>query len=195
MYRLSSIKSSIDYSEETLHFWQDGSKGRHTLPLCTTKSHTTTNLKTKISQNCQKIKLYGSPTTKELKKKHSSRWVGGVETGSRGGEDSWQGSDWQSWWSHLCMQNNWGARQTSQPRVPVRGNKASKPLTENTRLVEVAGETSSLTAEFTGVTHRVIEGTQTPIWESAHNGPICLWVAEEVTESWLRAEEVALFPL
>ena len=27
--------------------------------------------------------MYGSPTTKELKKKHSSRSVGGVETGSR----------------------------------------------------------------------------------------------------------------
>ena len=28
--------------------------------------------------------------------------------------------------------NNWGPRQTVQPRVPVQGNKASKPLTENT---------------------------------------------------------------
>ena len=26
--------------------------------------------------------------------------------------------------------NNWGVRQTSQHRVPVQGNKASKPLTE-----------------------------------------------------------------
>ena len=30
----------------------------------------------------QKIELYGSPTTKEIKKKHSSRPVGGAETGS-----------------------------------------------------------------------------------------------------------------
>ena len=37
----------------------------------------------KINQNWQKIKLYGSLTTKELKKKHSPRLVGGVETGSR----------------------------------------------------------------------------------------------------------------
>ena len=35
-------------------------------------------------QNCQKIKLYGSLTTKELKKKHSFRMVGEVETESRG---------------------------------------------------------------------------------------------------------------
>ena len=51
----------------------------------------TTNLKTKNNQKCQKIKLYGSPTTKEIKKKHSSTLVGGAETGSCVGEDSWQG--------------------------------------------------------------------------------------------------------
>ena len=38
--------------------------------------------KQEYNQNCQKIKLYGSLTTKELKKKHSSRLVRGVETGS-----------------------------------------------------------------------------------------------------------------
>ena len=57
--------------------------GRHTVPPRTTKRRTTTNLKTKNHQNCKKIKLYGSLTTKELKKKHSSRPVGGAETGSR----------------------------------------------------------------------------------------------------------------
>ena len=46
-------------------------------------SETTKNLKTKNNQNCQKIKLYGSLTTKELKKKHSFRPVGGAEMGSR----------------------------------------------------------------------------------------------------------------
>ena len=49
---------------------------------CTTKRRTTTNLKTKNNQNCQEIELYGSPTTKEIKKKHSFRQVGGIETGS-----------------------------------------------------------------------------------------------------------------
>ena len=57
---------------------QDGGIGRYTLPPCTTK-RSTTNIKTKNNQNCQKIELYGSPTTKELKKKHSFRLVGGVE--------------------------------------------------------------------------------------------------------------------
>ena len=33
----------------------------------------TTNLKTKNNKNCQKIELYVSLTTKELKKKHSSK--------------------------------------------------------------------------------------------------------------------------
>ena len=61
---------------------QDGGVDRHTAPPCTTKRRTTTNLKTKNTQNCQKIELYGSPTARELKKKHSSRLVGGAETGS-----------------------------------------------------------------------------------------------------------------
>ena len=62
---------------------EDGDIGRYTLPPHTTKRRTTTNLKTKNNQNCQKIELYGSLTTKELKKKHSSRPVGGAEMGSR----------------------------------------------------------------------------------------------------------------
>ena len=36
-----------------------------------------------VTENWQKIELYGSSTTKEIKKKHSSRPVGGAETGSR----------------------------------------------------------------------------------------------------------------
>ena len=69
------------------------------MPPCTTKRRTTTNLKTKNHQNCQKIELYGSPTTKELKKKHPSRQVGRVETGSRDGENVQQGSrlGWAKW--------------------------------------------------------------------------------------------------
>ena len=70
---------------------QDGGVGRHTVPPCTTKRKTTTNLKTKNNQNWQKIKLCGSLTTKELKKKHSFRRVGGAETGSQGEEDLQQG--------------------------------------------------------------------------------------------------------
>ena len=52
-----------------------------------TMKRRTTNLKPKNSQNCQKIELYGSPTTKELKKKHSFRLLGGAKTGSQSRED------------------------------------------------------------------------------------------------------------
>ena len=65
---------------------QDGGVGRHTVPPHITKRRTITNLKIKNNQNCQKIELYGSPRTKELKKKHSSRQVEGVEMGSQGRE-------------------------------------------------------------------------------------------------------------
>ena len=52
--------------------------------------------KNKINQNCEKIKLCGSPITKELKKKHSFRLVGGAEMGTQGGEDLWQQGGWRT---------------------------------------------------------------------------------------------------
>ena len=96
---------------------QDRGIGRYTLPPRTTKRRTTTNLKTKNNYNCQKVKLYGSLTTKELKKKHSSTLVEGrrCAAGWRGllarqqlQDQGRQGSDWQTrrsgslWteWSH-----------------------------------------------------------------------------------------------
>ena len=54
-----------------------------------------------------------------------------------------------------------GARQTAQPRVPLQGNKASKPLAIKPVRVVVAGGTPSLTGEFVGETQRVLECTQT----------------------------------
>ena len=63
---------------------QDEGIGRHALPPCATIRRITINLKRKNTQNCQKFKLYGSPTTKDLKKPCSSRWVGEVKTGSQG---------------------------------------------------------------------------------------------------------------
>ena len=63
------------------------------------------------------------------------------------------------------------------------------------RVVE-AEETPRLPGEYVRETHRVVERTQThPPGNQHHKGPMCLWVAEEVTESWLRAEQVAVFPL
>ena len=53
-------------------------------------------------------------------------------------------------------------KQTAQHRVSVQGNKASKSLTEKTSGVEVVGETPSLTEEFIGEIHRVLECIQNP---------------------------------
>ena len=59
-----------------------------------------------------------------------------------------------------------------------------------------AGKSPSLTGEFVGETHRVLERAQNHLPGNQHQkGPICLWVAEEVTESWQRAEQAPLFPL
>ena len=87
-------------------------------------------------------------------------------------------------------------RQTVQPRVPVRGKEASKPLTEKPVGVEMAGETLRLTGEFVGEIHMLLEHTQNHPPRNQHQkGPICLWVLAEVTESWPRAQKVALFLL
>ena len=56
---------------------QDGGIGKHDLPPGTTTANLQLNYKTTITQNCQKIELYGSQTTKKLTKSHSSRRVGG----------------------------------------------------------------------------------------------------------------------
>ena len=79
--------------------------GRYSFLPHATKRRITTNLKTKNNQNCQKIEQCRSLTTKELKKKHSSRFVGGVETGSQGGEDAQQGGGWD--WVGEVVAGRW----------------------------------------------------------------------------------------
>ena len=68
--------------------------GRNMLPPFKTKRRTTTHLKTKNNQNSQEIELYGSLTTKELKKKHPFRL-----TDRRGGAGQlgWRGCT-ARWW-------------------------------------------------------------------------------------------------
>ena len=75
------------FLKKTVASGQDGDIGRHTVPPCTTKRRTTTILKQKTNRTDRKLN-HGSLTTKEIKKKNSSRLVGGVETCSWGGEDS-----------------------------------------------------------------------------------------------------------
>ena len=55
---------------------QDGAVGRDTKLPCPTKWRITTNLKSINNQKHQKIKLHGTPTTKELKSTRPTRLVG-----------------------------------------------------------------------------------------------------------------------
>ena len=151
---------------------QDGGIGRYTLPPCTAKTRTTTNLKTKTNQNCQKIELYGSPTTKELKKKHSSRQVGGVETGSKGREDIWRGGGWQTMWSHICMWISQEEQLGSEAHLTAQDSSVGKESLKTSSCKNWRGETHSLTGEFLGETHRVLECTQThPLGKQHQKGP------------------------
>ena len=79
-------------------FGQDGGVGRNALLPYTTKRRITTNFKTIKNRKCQKIKVHGTLTTKELKK-HSPRLVGGAEMGDRqlNGEDTRQDSGHCGW--------------------------------------------------------------------------------------------------
>ena len=54
------------------------------MPPYTTIRRITTNFKTKNNHNCQKIQLYGSPTTKDFEKKYSPTGVGEAKLGSWG---------------------------------------------------------------------------------------------------------------
>ena len=108
---------------------EDGGVGRHTVPPRTTKRRTTTNLKTKNNKNCQKIELYGSLTTKELKSKHSFRLERGVETSSWDRQDTCQHGGWWLGWArrqladwvvpHLCADKlGRTSREQDRPRNP-----------------------------------------------------------------------------
>ena len=58
-----------------------------------------------------------------------------------------------------------------------------------------AGETPSLTREVLGETRGLERAQAHPLRNQHQKGPICLWVAGEVTENWQRAEQEPLFPL
>ena len=78
----TSVKCSFKY--QTMSSSQDGGIGRYTLPPCTTQRRITTNLKTKINQNSQKIELHESPITKDVRNIHPDwqerqKWTAGME--------------------------------------------------------------------------------------------------------------------
>ena len=102
------------------------------------------NLRTKNNKNWQKIELHGSLTTKEIKKKHSSRLVGAAERGSRGREDLWQGSGWRTQWGsglwnragsaapHSHIDKSGGTvGERKRPRNPGLQHREIKPQTSD----------------------------------------------------------------
>ena len=120
------------------------------MPPRTTKRKTTTNLKTKTNQKCQKIKLYGSQKTKEKKKIFIQTSRRGREDAARGpragkgatggqrevaagipGEVAAGGTRRITFACKQTRSKNRGESQTTQPSDPVPRNKASKPLNEN----------------------------------------------------------------
>ena len=75
------------------------------------------DLKTKNTQNHQKIEQYGSPTTKELEKPHSSRQAGEAETWGQAVVE------WAVTHSSVVDKNPWewvipAPGQNAEPRIP-----------------------------------------------------------------------------
>ena len=63
-------------------------------------------------------------------------------------------------------------------------------------VVEATGETPSLTGEFVGETHRVLEHIQThPTRKQHQKGPIRLLVVDGMTENQQRVDQVLLLPI
>ena len=180
-------KKQSTYKEETIKIsdWtsgQDGGIGRHTVPP-RTKKRTITNLKTKNNQNWQKIKLYLSPTTKELKEETFIQTARRGRDQQPGGEDSQQGGVWRTGLSYIHVQTNQEEQLGSgdRPHNPGFQHGEIKPqsLWLKTPVgveAAAAGETPSLPGEFVRETHRVLEHTQArPPWNQHQKGPICLW--------------------
>ena len=119
--------------------------------------------------------------------------------GSWGGEDLWQGGGWRTrrprWQladqqSHIPMQTNQEEQLGSKTDCTNPGFQHGEIKPQNLWLwkpvgIAAVGETPSLTGEFIGETHRVLEGTQThPPGNQHQKDLICLWVVGEVTECW-----------
>ena len=130
--------------------------------------------------------MYGSPTTKELKKKHSSRPVGGAEISSRvertRGKAAAGGLGRARWRlvdevvPHLPADKPGGTtRGRDRPHNPgfQCGEIKTKSLWLKTLVgVEAAaGETPSLTGEFTGDPQGPRTYTSSHTQESAPEGP------------------------
>ena len=129
--------------------------------------------------------------------------------GNQGRDDAWQGSSWWTrhvrqqltGWSYICMEINWEEELGSKTDHVTQGSSVGGKKLQNLWLynsvgVSAVGGTLSLIGESTGRAHGVLECMQAHLPGNQHQkGTICLWVAGEVTESWVRAEQATLFPL
>ena len=83
--------------------------------------------------------MYGSPTTRDLKKPYSSRWVGEAEMGA-GAERTWcesSSSQWEErshihmWWIKI-RKDTWGVSDPSpRPDHEAQGSSARKIKSHN----------------------------------------------------------------
>ena len=148
-----------------------------------TTKRTTTNLKTKNNQKWQYWTVWKS-NNQGVKEETLTQTIGGMETGSRAerthgkvvaGGPGWLAAGRLGGPIFVCRytgRNNWGARQTIQPRVPVWENKTSESLTEKI----CGGWGSRRNSQPHRTVHwRDLQGprmyTNPPTWESAPEGP------------------------
>ena len=98
--------------------------------------------------------------------------------GRRGGSSKTeQGGGWQSGWSHICMQINREEQLESETDLSTQDREidAKRLLETPVGGEEAAGEIPSITGEFIGETHRVLQSTQTHQPRNQHQeGPIYL---------------------
>ena len=96
---------------------QDAGIGRNTLLPRTSKRRITTNLKTINNQKSQKIKLHGTPTTKELKK-HPYPWEGRSSSAEEIGLAERETKDTKPLPVNQCGDCNSWRNSQSHKRVP-----------------------------------------------------------------------------
>ena len=83
------------------------------------------DIETSNTLNHQKIKLYGSPTTKDMKKPHSSRWVSGAETLRREEQQNEQ-SHIHVWWIKIRRYTLGVSDPSPSPDHTAQGSSAKK---------------------------------------------------------------------
>ena len=107
---------------------QDGGVGEISFTSLHNQKKETTILKTKNNQNFQKLELYGSTTTKKVKKKHSSRLVGGTEkeAGLERTLSKAMAGSWRTRWSHIHMHINWEELWRSKTDCTTQGSSVGK---------------------------------------------------------------------